>query len=192
MAASAFPSATEGFHSVAITAVPCSCLTPWHRSRTAGPRHVAGRDTGGPFEAKLDQPAGTASRPSQEQGPAAAPSFISGRSLSELPRAALASQTHQQGEQTDRGSRNIPKSLEGFADSSCPKKSRDAATCSHSLKPGPESDSWQRNLRLQWGRGGGSCQKNLTPLPSSSVMISALCSCCKACRARSSIASSKP
>lgn len=41
-------------------------------------------------------------------------------------------------------------------------------------------------------QGGGFHQKNLTPRPSSSVMISALCSCCKACRARSSIASSKP
>lgn len=151
---------------------------------------MAGRDTGRPFEAKLDQPAGTASRPSQERGPAAAPSFTSGWSLSKQPRAALAFQTHQQGEQTDRGSQDIPKSLEGFADSSCPKKSPDAATCSHSLKP--ESDSWQRHPRLQRGRGGGSCQKNLTPLPSSRVMISALCSCCKACKARSSIASSKP
>lgn len=78
------------------------------------------------------------------------PSFTSGWSLSELPRAASASQTPQQGEQTDRGSWDVLKSLERFADSSCPKKSQDAATCSRSLKPGPETNAWQQDLRLQW------------------------------------------
>lgn len=121
--------------------------------------------------------------------------LTSGWSLSELPRAALASQTQSTGRK-DRGSLNTSKKSrlwKALQILLAPRNPEYAAACSHSLKPGQENKPSQQELLQQPGKsGGGSYQKNLTPRPSSSVIISALCSCCKACRARSSIVSSKP
>lgn len=116
--------------------------------------------------------------------------LTSGPSLS---RAALTSQTQSTGRKDKRISECFQAvSLGGFAGSPCPKMSQVCSCFSHGLHPGQESKPSQRSAPAARAEPAGSYQKNLTPRPSSSVMISALCSCCKACRARSSIASSKP
>lgn len=138
-------------------------------------------------------PAGAALRPPQAQGAAASPvPLLGGPSQNCLEQLQPLEHINRENRQTEE-LRIFLSLWKGSQTHLAPRNPRDAATCSHSLRPGPERKAWQgREPRLQQGRGGGCSQKNLTPRPSSSVIISALCSCCRACRARSSVASSKP
>lgn len=114
---------------------------------------MAGRDTGGPLEAKLD-PSWGCFEAITGTGSSSKSSSTSGWSLPELPRAASASGTHQQGEQTDRGAQDIPKSLEGFSDSSCPEKSPRCSYLQSQLEARPREEGLARE-RAQTAAGKG-------------------------------------